>query len=85
MPRRGEGGAGSAHLFSSADLPAAVAITSAISPSSPEHGLGLLLMRQSTKASDSCTYASSYRLMKKSNGMSALPVYDAEKILAVFG
>ena len=54
-------------------------------PVSPEHGAGLSLTRQSTKASVSCTYASLYRDMKKSNGMSALPVKSFEKMRAVFG
>ena len=42
------------HLFSSADRPAAMAITSATRPSLPEHGEGLPLTSASTKASVSC-------------------------------
>lgn len=42
---------------SSADLPAAMAMISAISPSSPEQGDGLSLTRQSQKAMVSWMYA----------------------------
>ena len=43
--------------FSSADIPAAMAMMSAISPSSPEHGDGLSLTRQSQNARVSWMYA----------------------------
>merc|ERR1740124_805966 len=53
--RAGASSFSSTQRCSVADVPAAIAITSATKPSSPVHGAGLSLTRASTKASVSCT------------------------------
>lgn len=62
-----------------------MAMMRATSPSRPEHGAGLPCCSASTKAMVSCLYASLYRLMKKSKGMSALPQNLLDMMRAVFG
>jgi hypothetical protein len=85
MPSRRSTSSNWTHRCSSAEMPAPMAMISATSPSRPEHGAGLPSCSACTNAIVSCLYASLYRLMKKSNGMSALPQNLLDMMRAVFG